>query len=69
MPRPNDEEKRNCCRNCIYWLPKNENDFGDQIGICRHNPPVGGDEFSKATWPITEENDWCGAYRRGIETK
>jgi hypothetical protein len=69
MPRPSDEESRNACRNCVYWLPRGEDEEGEPVGACRHNPPAGGNEFAKATWPITAESDWCGAYRRGVEPR
>jgi hypothetical protein len=69
MPRPRDEERRNACRTCVYWLPSGEDDSGEQTGACRHNPPITGDEFARATWPITHEADWCGAYRRGVAAR
>jgi hypothetical protein len=69
MPRPSDEEKRNACRNCAYWLYTGDGETGERTGACRHYPPAGGDEFSRATWPITTESDWCGAYRRGVEPR
>ena len=52
------------CRNCMWWVELG----GDQDGVgdCRALPPqivVYSDDGEDCRWPVTNDEEWCGAFR------
>lgn len=56
------EEK---CSNCKYWKASKEE---EKVGFCRRYPPVNIDEesfyYGKGIWLLTENDKWCGEFKR-----
>ena len=50
------------CGNCMWWSHI-EGIVSEQLGGCRGAPPHVNDHDNYARWPVTGENDWCGAFR------
>ncbi len=53
------------CKNCRWWVKVAEY---TNTGHCHRLPPLLGEEdatnWSKAAFPETKENDWCGEFRK-----
>ncbi len=54
------------CKNCKWW--DEEADYHSDMGHCRRFPPLlceqNATNWSKASFPETKENDWCGEFRK-----
>lgn len=50
-----------CCNSCVFYDPIDEQDEdGDEYGMCRCHAPFVGDE--EAEWPRVKGADWCGEH-------
>jgi|APFre7841882590_1041340.scaffolds.fasta_scaffold14013_2 hypothetical protein len=51
------------CETCDYWqqLTAEQEDLADYGRCHRHSPMVTG-SLSRARWPETGRNDWCGEW-------
>ena len=55
------------CRNCQWWRQDAGSEFAP--GECRGGPPrrmappFDRQQSPNAEWPMTQPNDWCGAFR------
>lgn len=47
-------KKARVCANCACFHP-----HGDNMGLCRAQPPRLSLESHTAAWPIVGPNDWC----------
>lgn len=62
-----DIPKQNCA-NCVFSLPKHEQDVnGDLFFLCRRNPPsiVHGETgmiLQHSAWPTVRHSAWCGEW-------
>ena len=49
------------CENCRWW--DNSTQLGtaqaDTTGLCRASAPIVNWQTGAATWPFTEDTDWC----------
>ncbi len=50
------------CRNCQWWDRGASLTGPALIGTCRGGPPSVTDR-NTCHWPVTEDTDWCGAFR------
>jgi hypothetical protein len=40
---------------------------GEQLGLCRYNPPISQPSGDQAgVWPKVEANDWCGHFEAAL---
>jgi hypothetical protein len=46
------QELKEQCGTCWYWIERK----------CRRYAPRPSDNAGRASWPTTDENDWCGEY-------
>ena len=64
MSRLADLADFHLCCSCRYWdrrEPEGDND-PCLVGHCRRDPPVVVDPIQPGAWPITSDDDWCGAW-------
>ena len=50
------------CKNCQWWDRGASLTGPALIGTCRGGPPS-VTERNTCHWPVTEDSDWCGAFR------
>lgn len=50
------------CAACCFWI-FSEFITGQQLGICRRNPPA------YEGWPMTEAQDWCGEFKVAVSSQ
>ena len=48
------------CGKCKFFDSEAQ---GEQLGLCRYNPPISQPSGDAAgVWPKVEANDWCGHF-------
>ncbi|WP_019517716.1 hypothetical protein [Sphingomonas sp. Mn802worker] len=48
------------CAKCKFF---DNEASGEQLGLCRYNPPIGQASGDAAgVWPKVEASDWCGHF-------
>lgn len=46
------------CRTCRFWTAPMFN-----RGTCKEGPPVASTTPGHSSWPMTDEQDWCGRHK------
>lgn len=50
------------CANCMWWV-RIDGIVSERVGGCYGAPPQVGLHDNYARWPVTNESNWCGAFR------
>ena len=52
------------CAKCKFF---DSEATGEQLGLCRYNPPISQPSGDQAgVWPKVEANDWCGHFEAAL---
>lgn len=50
------------CETCRFWDTSTTDTQDPSLAACRVSPPIQPINSHRGSWPMTDQDDWCGSH-------